>query len=179
MKTENVKSLYVRPIEGREFPSKADIIKGISSKDIREKEKSFNHLIINIINDCYYEQSIMLIINHILPFQSKSVMLKKLALIYWEIIQKRKHNGVVLDEFLLVCNNLRNDLNHANEFIVGATLKLIGRIAIREIIDSLLIPIYDNCLKHVEAFVRRNAVECLFELYLKFGEEIIFNSHAQ
>lgn len=173
MKSENIRSIYVRPLEGREIPSKQDIIKGISSKDLREKEKSFNFLIINIINDTYYEQNIMLIINHILPSQSKSVLLKKLVLIYWEIIQKKKHNGVVLDEFILVCNNLRNDLNHSNEFIVGATLKLISRIAISEIIDSLIVPIYENGLKHIEAFVRRNAVECLFELYTKFGEEVI------
>ena len=173
MKTENIKSIYIRPLEGREIPSKADILKGIASKDIKEKEKSLNFLIINIINDQYYEQNIMTVINHIIPYQSKSVMLKKLVLIYWEIIQKRKHNGVVLDEFLLVCNNLRNDLNHANEFVVGATLKLIGRIAINEIIDSLIVPIYENALKHIESFVRRNAVECLYELFCRFGEEVI------
>ena len=173
MKTENIKSVYVRTLEGREVPSKSDITKGITSKDLKEKERSLNYLIINIINDCYYEQNIMLIITHILPYQSKSTMIKKLLLVYWEIIQKRKHNGVVLDEFLLVCNNLRNELNHSNEFVVGATLKLIGRIAIHEIIDSLLQPVYENGLKHIEPFVRRNAVECLFELYVRFGEEVL------
>lgn len=173
MKIENVKSVFVRLPEGREVPSKADILKNLASKDLKEKERALNFLIVNIINDVYYEQNIMAIINHVLPFQSKSVALKKLVLVYWEVIQKRRHNGVVLDEFLLVCNNLRNDLNHANEFVVGATLKLIGRIAIPEIIDSLLVPIYENGLRHIEPFVRRNAVECLFDLYLKFGEEVV------
>lgn len=173
MRVENVRSVFVRPIEGRESLSKAEIAKGLSSKDLREKEKALNQLVVNLINDAYYEQNIMTIINHILPYQSKSATLKKLVLVYWEVIKKRKHDGVLLDEFLLVCNNLRNDLNHANEFVVGMTLKLIGRIAVREIIDSLLPPVLENGLKHVEAFVRRNAVECLFELYRKFGEDVV------
>ncbi len=96
-----------------------------------------------------------------------------MLLLYWEIIQKRKHDGKILDEFMMVCNNLRNDLTHANEYVVGMSLKLIGRIAQRDIMDALLPPIYEKCLNHIEAFVRRNAVECLFSLYNKFGEELL------
>lgn len=94
-------------------------------------------------------------------------------MIYWEVIEKRKHDGGIVDEFMLACNNLRKDLTHANEYVVGMTLKLIGRIALREIIELLLVPIYENGMGHVEAFVRRNAIECLYHLYLKFGEEVL------
>jgi len=95
--------------------------------------------------------------------------LKKLLLIYWEIVQKTKPDGKMLDEFMMVCNNLRNDLTHANEYVVGASLKLISWIAVREILDALIPPIYDKCLTHIESFVRRNAIECLYCLYKKFG----------
>lgn len=98
-----------------------------------------------------------------------------MLLIYWEIINKVKSDGKMLDEFMMVCNNLRNDLTHANEYVVGASLKLISRIAIREILDALLPPIYEKCLNHLEAFVRRNAIECLYVLYEKFGPETLQN----
>lgn len=79
----------------------------------------------------------------------------------------------MLDEFMMVCNNLRNDLTHANEYVVGASLKLISRIAVREILDALIPPIYDKCLTHIESFVRRNAIECLYCLYKKFGSDLL------
>lgn len=173
MKKENTKSLFIKFPENMIVPSKNDILKGMSSKDLKEKEKHFKYLIVNILNDPYYDQLIMNVLNYILPYQGQSVELKKQLLIYWEIIQKRKHDGNILDEFMMVCNNLRNDLTHANEYVVGMSLKLIGRIASKEILDSLVPPIMDKCLKHVEPFVRRNAVECLFNLYTKFGDELL------
>ena len=74
---------------------------------------------------------------------------------------------------MMVCNNLWKDLTHANEYVVGMSLKLIGRIALWDILDALIPPIYDKCLNHLEAFVRRNAVECLFNLYEKFGSSLL------
>lgn len=145
----------------------------MSSKDISQKEKSLNALIIAILNDPYHDQLIMFVLNYILPHQDKSKKLKKLLLIYWEIIKKQKHDGTLSDEFMMACNNLRKDLTHANEYVVGMSLKLIGRIKIKEQLESLLPSIYGKCLNHIEAFVRRNAVECLFELYSTFGEEFI------
>lgn len=173
MKKENTKSLFVKFPENMITPSKNDILKGLSSKDIKEKEKNLKYLIVNILNDPYYDQLIMSVLNFVLPYQGQSVDLKKLLLIYWEIVQKRKPNGTMLDEFMMVCNNLRNDLTHANEYVVGMSLKLIGRIAHKEILDSLVPPIMDKCLKHVESFVRRNAVECLFNLFTQFGDELL------
>lgn len=168
-----MKSLFVKFPDNMTVPSKNDILKGMSSKDLKEKEKNFKYLIVNILNDPYYDQMIMSVLNFILPYQGQDIELKKQLLIYWEIIQKRKHDGTILDEFMMVCNNLRNDLTHANEYVVGMSLKLIGRIAQKDILDSLVPPIMDKCLKHVEPFVRRNAVECLFNLYTQFGDELL------
>lgn len=79
----------------------------------------------------------------------------------------------MLDEFMMVVNNLRNDLTHANEYVVGATLKLLSRIAVKDILDALLPPLYDKCLDHIESFVRRNAIECLSSLHRKFGSHLL------
>lgn len=39
--------------------------------------------------------------------------------------------------------------------------------------DALIDPIYSHCLTHVEPYVRRNAVSCLFEIYAKYGDELL------
>ena len=39
--------------------------------------------------------------------------------------------------------------------------------------DALIDPIYSHCLKHLEPYVRRNAVSCLFEIYSKYGDELL------
>lgn len=172
MKKEPVRSLFVRFPESKELPPKADILKGLLSKDLREKAKYFNYLILSILNEPTGDQHLLNVINSILPFQGQSLEIKRLLLIYWEIVQKRKHDGGVLDEFMLVCNNLRNDLNHANEYIIGLSLKLIGRIAIREIMDALIAPILAK-LNHIENFVKRNAIECLHSIFERFGNELL------
>jgi vesicle coat complex subunit len=52
-------------------------------------------------------------------------------MIYWEIVEKKNLDGSMKDEFMMVCNNFRNDLMHANEYIVGRALRLIGRINLK------------------------------------------------
>ena len=43
----------------------------------------------------------------------------------------------------------------------------------KDILDFLIPPIYDKCLTHIESFVRRNAIACLFYLYTKFGKNLL------
>ncbi len=37
-------------------------------------------------------------------------------------------DGALLPEMILVCNALRNDLSHPNEFVRGATLRFLCRL---------------------------------------------------
>ena len=172
MRREPIRTLYVRGGETRESISQSEITRGLSSRDLNEKSRIFNQLISQLLSDPDTEPQLLSVISNVLPYQGQSTSLKKSLLIYWEVVNKRKLEGGVLDEFLLVCNNLRNDLNHANEFVVGLALKLIGRIAVREILDALIEPIRAK-LKHVEGFVKRNAVECLYEIYTKVGGDAL------
>ena len=48
---------------------------------------------------------------------SRDHRVKKLLQIYWEIVEKTKDTGDLKEEMILVCNALRNDLMHANEFL--------------------------------------------------------------
>ena len=51
--------------------------------------------------------------------------LKKLLMIYWEVVPKYDGEGKLLPEMILVCNALRNDLNHPNEYIRGCMLRFL------------------------------------------------------
>jgi len=73
----------------------------------------------------------MNVINNLVPIQEESHSLKKILLFYWEVIEKTNPNGGLKDEMILVCNSLRKDLLHPNEYIRGRTLKLLSRIQLR------------------------------------------------
>jgi hypothetical protein len=59
MNKENRKSIYIRRKEGESPTTKADIVKGLRSKKITDKTSTMRQLLINIINDPYYDQMLM------------------------------------------------------------------------------------------------------------------------
>jgi len=74
---------------------------------------------------------VMNVINSLVPLVDDSHSLKKILLFYWEVIEKTHANGSLKEEMILVCNSLRKDLLHPNEYIRGRTLKLLSRIQLR------------------------------------------------
>ena len=54
--------------------------------------------------------------------------LKKVIMLYWEVVPKYAPSRKLLPEMILVTNNLRNDLNHANEYIRGCTLRFLCKL---------------------------------------------------
>lgn len=81
---------------------------------------------------------------------------------------------------ILVCNSIRNDLLHPNEYIRGRTLKLLSRVMYKGILEPLTPSILEN-LTHKHTYVRRNAVSCLYNIYLNFKDELIsdIDEHIQ
>ena len=55
---------------------------------------------------------------------------------------------------ILICQNLRNNLQHPNEFLRGVTLRFLCRIREEEILEPL-IPSILACLDHRHSYVRR------------------------
>lgn len=88
---------------------------------------------------------------------SRDHALKRYLLLFWEVCPKYDANGKLREEMILVCNAMKNDLTHPNEFIRGCTLRLLCRLREPEIIEPL-VPSIKECLTHNKAFVRRNAV---------------------
>lgn len=120
----------------------------------------------------------MTIFQSIMPL--KDHMLKKLVLLYLEVCEKTSRDGKLLPEMILVCNALRNDLNHPNEYIRGCALRFVCKLKDVELLEPL-VPSVKNNLDHRHTYVRRNAVLAIFSLYRSFdyllfdAPEIIFN----
>ena len=107
-------------------------------------------------------------------------MIKKLLLIFWEIVPKTEPDGRLKHEMILVCDAYRKDLQHPNEFIRGATLRFLCKLKEPELLEPLM-PTIRSCLEHRHSYVRRNAVLAIFTIYKNFeflipdGPELIAN----
>ena len=60
---------------------------------------------------------LMTVIRFCVPCDDHKI--KKLLLFYWEVVEKTGPDGKLLPEMILVVNAIRNDMNHANEYIRG------------------------------------------------------------
>lgn len=65
---------------------------------------------------------------------------------------------------ILICQNLRNNLQHPNEYIRGVTLRFLCRIREEEILEPLVPSILNN-LEHRHSYVRRAAVLAINAIY--------------
>lgn len=72
----------------------------------------------------------------------------------------------------LACNSLRSDLLSHNEYVRGRTLRLVSRIMHRGVIEPLASAITAN-INHKSAYVRRNTIVCLYNVFMNFGSDII------
>jgi len=102
------------------------------------------------------------IVRYVLPSEDHTV--QKLLLLYMEIIEKTGADGRILPEMILICQNLRNNLQSPNEYLRGVTLRFLCRIKETEIIEPLVPSILAN-LEHRHSFVRRNAVLAVDAIY--------------
>lgn len=121
---------------------------------------------------------LMTIIRFVLPLQNHTI--KKLLLIYWEIVPKTSPDGKLLQEMILVCDAYRKDLQHPNEFLRGSTLRFLCKLKEPELLEPLM-PAIRQCLEHRHSYVRRNAVLAIFTIFKNFewlvpdGPELIAN----
>ncbi|BGO98008.1 coatomer subunit beta [Rhodotorula toruloides] len=129
------------------------------------KLDTLRRIIVATLNGQPQPALLMPIIQFVLP--SKSKQLKKLLHFYWEICPKLDENGKLKQEMILVCNAIRNDLQHPNEYIRGATLRFLQKIREPELLEPL-VPTCRACLEHRHSYVRKNAVMAIFQIYKNF-----------
>ena len=73
---------------------------------------------------------------------------------------------------ILVCNALRNDLNHPNEYIRGWCLSFLCKIKEPELLEPLVASVKAN-LTHRSVYVRRNAVMTVVNIFKHFEETLL------
>ena len=122
-------------------------------------------LISLLLNGEVMPKLLMTVIRFCVPCDDHKI--KKLLLVYWEVVEKTGPDGKLLPEMILVCNNLRNDLSHPNEYIRGCTLRFLCKLKEAEILEPL-IPTIKNNLEHRHSFVRRNGVLAVFAIFKSF-----------
>ncbi|XP_040577770.2 coatomer subunit beta isoform X2 [Lepeophtheirus salmonis] len=144
-----------------EIGLKADFEKG----DTKIKIEALKKTIYMILSGEKVNHLLMNIIRFVLPSQDH--MIKKLLLIFWEIVPKKTSDGKLLQEMILVCDAYRKDLQHPNEFIRGSTLRFLCKLKEPELIEPLM-PTIRSCLEHRHSYVRRNAVMAIFTIYKSF-----------
>ncbi|XP_027344651.1 coatomer subunit beta-1-like [Abrus precatorius] len=153
-------------------PALANEIKeALEGNDVAAKIDALKKAIMLLLNGESIPQLFITIIRYVLPSEDHTI--QKLLLLYLEIIDKTDSRGKVLPEMILICQNLRNNLQHPNEYIRGVTLRFLCRLNESEIIEPLIPSILSN-LEHRHPFVRRNAVLAVMSVYkLPQGEQLL------
>ncbi len=98
--------------------------------------------------------------------------IKKLLMLYWEIVPKYSTDNKLLPEMILVCNALRNDLTSPNEYIRGCMLRFLCKMREPEILEPL-VPSVKLALEHRHSYVRRNAALAVYSIHKNFGEQLL------
>ncbi|CAA3019609.1 coatomer subunit beta-1-like [Olea europaea var. sylvestris] len=156
-------------------PALANEIKeALEGNDVPAKIDAMKNAIMLLLNGETLPQLFITIVRYVLPSEDHTV--QKLLLLYLEIIDKTDGKGRVLPEMILICQNLRNNLQHPNEYIRGVTLRFLCRLNEVEIIEPLIPSIMSN-LEHRHPYVRKNAILAVMSIYkLPQGEQLLVDA---
>ncbi|PSS07249.1 Coatomer subunit beta-1 like [Actinidia chinensis var. chinensis] len=151
-----------------------EIKEALEGNDIPAKIDALKKAIMILLNGETIPQLFITIVRYVVPSEDHTV--QKLLLLYFEIIEKTDSQGRVLQEMILICQNLLNNLNHPNEYIRGVTLRFLCRLKETEVIEPLIPAVLLN-LEHRNSFVRRNAILAVMSIYkLPQGEQLLDNA---
>ena len=161
-------------IDQEPLTSYREVTKKISSKDIKEKEEALKTILGSMVNDDNYPQDLMINAIHHLTIVD-DIRIKKLLFLFWEIVEKTNKDGKIKEEFILVCNTLRKDLDSPNEYIRGRTLRLLTKLPMPEILENLKSAVFEN-LNHNHPYVKSNALMCTMSFINNFGSDCVPDS---
>ncbi|GLI63658.1 hypothetical protein VaNZ11_006695 [Volvox africanus] len=151
--------------------SASEIKEALEGNDAAAKQAAMKKAVSLLLAGEQLPQLFITIVRYVLPSEDHTV--QKLLLLYLEAIEKTDATGKLLPEMILICQNLRNNLQHPNEYIRGVTLRFLCRIKEEEILDPLIPSILSN-LEHRHSYVRRNAVLAINSIYkLPKGELLL------
>ncbi|KAI5991742.1 adaptin N terminal region-domain-containing protein [Pisolithus orientalis] len=149
--------------DNTETPSTQELRSALEKGSDDDKLESLRKIVVSTVNGNPQPTLLMPIIQYIMP--SKNKQLKKLLHFYWEVCPKYDENGKLKQEMILVVNAIRNDLQHPNEYIRGATLRFLQKISRDAELLEPLIPTLRANLEHRHSYVRRAAVFALHTVH--------------
>ncbi|KAF3356138.1 hypothetical protein VdG1_06466 [Verticillium dahliae VDG1] len=145
-----------------DVPTLADLKTQLEKGTDESKVETMKRILTIMLNGDSMPQLLMHIIRFVMP--SKHKALKKMLYFYYEICPKLDSTGKLKQEMILVCNGIRNDLQHPNEYIRGNTLRFLCKLREPELIEPLLSSAR-QCLEHRHAYVRKNAVFAVASIF--------------
>jgi len=147
-----------------------DICKDLESSDNTIKCRGIKSAIISLLAGETMPRILMTIIRFCVTNTDHQV--KKMLMLYWELVPKYGPDNKLLPEMILVCNALRNDIMSPNEFIRGCSLRFLCKLKEKEILEPL-IPSIKQALSHRHSYVRRNAVLTIHSIYSLYGDAML------
>ncbi|EKX49625.1 coatomer subunit beta 1 [Guillardia theta CCMP2712] len=140
---------------------------GLENSDVSVKVATMKKIVLLMMNGEQLGDLLMDVIKFVVPNEDKG--LKKLLYLYLEAVEKRGRDGNLLLPMILICNMIRNDLNHPNEFVRGSALRFLSKIREKDILEPLVSSLRAN-LEHRHSYVRRNAVLAIYNTYKCFED---------
>lgn len=119
-----------------DLPSQDQLLKELEMGDTKAKVEALKKVIYLILNGEKLPKILMTVVKFVLPLKDHNI--KKLLLIFWEIVPKSTPDGKPLPEMILVCDAYRRDLQHPNEFIRGSTLRFLCKLKVNTIFVKFL-----------------------------------------
>ncbi|KDD74376.1 adaptin, partial [Helicosporidium sp. ATCC 50920] len=156
-------------VAGDKTPASGNEIRAaLESSDDEAKVEAMEKAISALLAGEQLPALFITMVRYVLPSENHTV--QKLLLLYLETIQKHDAKGTLLPEMILICQNLRNNLQHPNEYVRGVTLRFLTRLQERELLEPLIPSVLSN-LDHRHSYVRRYAVLALASIATRpFGE---------
>ncbi|MCQ2819541.1 MAG: hypothetical protein MJ252_19940 [archaeon] len=158
-------------IDQEPLTSYREVTKKIASKEIPEKIEGLTQILGSMVNEDHYPNDLMMSAIHNLSIVD-DINLKKILFLFWEVIDKKNPDGKLKDEFILVCNGLRKDLESPNEYVRGRVLRLLTKLPYTQILENLKTAVFNN-LDHPHPYVRSNALMCIMSFIEHFGVECV------
>ncbi|KAL6870870.1 hypothetical protein ACP4OV_014718 [Aristida adscensionis] len=154
-------------------PSMASEIKAdLESGDGPAKAAAMRRAISLLLSGEPLPQLFITVVRYVQSCEDHAV--QKLLLLYLETVDKRDPaSGKALPEMILICQNLRNNLQHPNEYIRGVAMRFLCRVSEPELLEPLVPSVLAN-LDHRHHFVRRHALSAVSAIYrLPQGDQLI------
>lgn len=150
--------------------SQEEILKQLEDSDDKVKVKALKSAILMMLGGEPMPRILMTVIRFCINTEHHEF--KKLLMLFWEIVPKYDSEKKLLPEMILVCNALRNDLNHSNEYVRGSMLRFLCKLREPEIIEPL-VPSIKSCLNHRHSYVRKNAALAVYHIHKHHGPALV------